>query len=132
MADAFSADKCAVYNFDETSGSLTLIQQYVKSTSNDAPLSDFGQDALPLALTKFPALQAAIKEHTLLTVRLDDSELTPPETEWLKEQNYGAMVAIPLISRDKVTGLVELFSTQPYAFTEDEIWLAQSLANQIN
>ena len=146
MADAFSADKCAVYNFDETTGTLTLIQQYIRpaltqvegftlsqvegpEVGNQQHLS---QEALRLAVAKFPALQASLKAQTLLTVRLDDSDSAPHEIEWLKQQNYGAMVAIPLISRDKVTGLIQLFSANPYAFTEDEIWLAQSLANQVN
>lgn len=131
MAEAFSADKCAVYNFDETSGVLTLVQQYVRSTDeNHQTHSD--QENLPLTVSKFPALQAALKERSLLIVRLDDSESAPYETEWLKQQNCGVMVAIPLIGRDKVTGLVQLFSVNSKAFTEDEIWLAQSLASQVN
>jgi GAF domain-containing protein len=132
MADAFSADKCVIYNFDETSGALTLLQQYVKPApgNGDQPLSD--PTILPLTVTKYPALQNALREQTLLTIRLDDVEAAPHEIEWLKQQNYGAMVAIPLVGRDKVTGLVQLFSTNPGAFTEDEIWLAQSLASQVN
>lgn len=130
MADAFSADRCAIYNFDETSGTLTLLQQYVKPApgSNRSPASAH----LPLMVAKFPALQSALKKQTLLTVRLNNLESAPHEVEWLKQQNCAAMVAIPLISRDKVTGLVQLFSINPGAFTEDEIWLAQSLASQVN
>jgi GAF domain-containing protein/DNA-binding response OmpR family regulator len=132
MAEAFSADKCVVYNFDEASGSLTLVQQYLKSTPNNNHQPPLEQETLPLTVSKFPALQTALKERSLLIVRLGDNESAPYETEWLKQQDCGAMVAIPLIGRDKVTGLVQLFSTNPKAFTEDEIWLAQSLASQVN
>ncbi|GAB4411285.1 MAG: hypothetical protein Fur0044_05250 [Anaerolineae bacterium] len=132
MADAFSADRCAIYNFDATNATLTLLQQYLKpAPGNHHPLHG-DSTTLPLAVTKFPALQTALKKQTLLTVRLKDLETAPHEVEWLKQQNYGAMVAIPLVSRDKVTGLVQLCSANPVAFTEDEIWLAQSLASQVN
>ncbi len=132
MADAFSADKCAVYSFDETSATLTFVQQYLRPAPDENNHHPAAHEISPLTITKFPALQASLKEQALLTVRLDEAESAPREAEWLKQQHYGAMVAIPLISRDKVTGLIQLFSANPNAFTEDEIWLAQSLASQVN
>jgi GAF domain-containing protein/DNA-binding response OmpR family regulator len=133
LAYTFAADECVVYSFDETAGALTLIQQYTRPTPSQAEVTTaYLLDTFPLTVAKFPALQAALRAQTAFTVRSNDPEAGPHELEWLKQKNYGVMVAIPLISRDRVTGLVQLFSTNPHAFAEDDIWLAQSLVTQAN
>lgn len=140
LAETFVADECTIYSFDETSGGLTLIQQYTKPLLDQTEgvgkkQAEIGKtntwpDTLPLTVAKFPALQAALKRQIPFTIRLSEAEAGCHELEWLRHKNYGVMVAIPLISRDRVTGLVQLFSTNPRAFAEDDIWLAQSLITQ--
>ncbi len=145
LAYTFAADECTVYSFDETAGALTLIQQYTRPTPSQAEVTAERQteageiealslppDTLPLTVAKFPALQAALKAQTSFTVRSNDPEAGSHELEWLRQKNYSVMVAIPLISRDRVTGLAQLFSTNPHAFSEDDIWLAHSLVTQAN
>lgn len=138
IAEMFRADECTLYNFDETTGVLTLVERSVKAITAQAdetqrydshPLS---QDMPWLTVTKFPALQDALKVQIPFIVRRDDPHADGHELAWLTQKNYGIMVAIPIVSREKTVGLVQLFSTDPHAFTEDDIWLAQSLISQVS
>ncbi|MFN8454549.1 MAG: GAF domain-containing protein [Anaerolineae bacterium] len=138
IAEMFRADECALYSFDETAAVLTLVEQSVKVASTQPEDTQryasrsLDQNSPWLTVAKFPALQDALKAHTSLVVRVDDPPVNEYELEWLTQKNYAIMVAIPIISREKVMGLIQLFSADPAAFTEDDIWLAQSLINQVS
>jgi GAF domain-containing protein len=126
LAEIFAADACVLYSFDEAANTLQLIEQ-------SALAQQFiHSNALPSTVTRFPVLQTAVKTQAPVAISLNGPATNPHEQAWLNQENFGTMVAVPLIVRDKVTGLMQLLAKNPHAFTEDDIWLAQSLANQVS
>lgn len=136
------ADKCVLYSFDETASTLRSIVSYLKPEAGaaDAQPEEPGisqdsvstQETALLDLTKYSTLQAAFTTRTPAVIRLDEPGSTPEKSELLQQDDYGSMMAIPLVSRDKVTGLMGLFSRSRHAFNKSETRLAHSLANQVN
>ncbi len=140
MIDTFDADACTISAFDEVGGTLTLLQQHV-NTDPPSTIPPTGRqnggkhppaDALAITVSRLPALQSALRSQTCLVIRADTPVDHPNEVEWLKQHHYGVMVIIPMISRDKVTGLLQLFAASSQAFSENDIWLAQALVSQVN
>jgi PAS domain S-box-containing protein len=136
------ADKCVLYNFDETASTLRSIVSYLKpeARATDAQPEESGisqdgvttQETALLDLTKYSTLQAVFTTRTPLVIRLDEPGSTPEKSELLQQDDYGSLMAIPLVSRNKVTGLMGLFSRSRHAFNKSETRLAHSLANQVN
>lgn len=147
MIDVFPiANKAAIFDFDEKTSTLKLTQQYVRPTWSQTELPDLSElkepkpdlafdteiESRSLVLMRYASLQDAFKTRVPVVIRAHDTATSPAELELLNSGNYGAMMAVPLVSRDKVTGLLEMFSRSPHAFTGGDIRLAQSLANQAN
>ncbi len=133
MIDAFPADDCAVFSFDEATGTLKLIHQYKTDHLYQIGDADPGEskESFGRSITQISTWQESFKSRSPLIFRLDGNT-DPKETELLKTFASGVIVAIPLINRDKITGLLALFSPDSQDFTEYQIQLAQSLANQAN
>ncbi len=133
MMNAFPADDCAVYNFDEVTGNLKLVHQYkidhLHQTETFTP--NLSKESFGRAITKVPGWQQAKNSRSPLIFRQDVSS-DPQEIEILQTFESGVILTIPLINRDRMTGLLALFSPDPHDFTEYQIQLAQSLANQAN
>ena len=133
MIDAFPADDCAIFSFDEATGTLKLIHQYIidhlQQTGGIGPW--LSKESFGRSITQIPTWQEAFKSRSPLIFRLD-TNTESKEIELLETFGSGVIVAIPLINRSKITGLLALFSPDPQDFTEYQIQLAQSLANQAN
>jgi GAF domain-containing protein/DNA-binding response OmpR family regulator/nitrogen-specific signal transduction histidine kinase len=133
MIRTFPADDCAIFEFDEASDTLELVHQSSATAPDEAEAEcDFNKESFTRAITNIPAWQASFKEQTPFIIRLNDPATKPEEVTLLEQGNCGVMMAIPLASRDKVTGLLVLFSVDSQAFTDDQIPLAQSLTSQAN
>lgn len=79
-------------------------------------------------LNAFPVTASKLKEREPLLVTVGDG---PQEWQPVMRQRAGqAMLLLPLVARDRVTGFVELWDGRsPRRFTEAEIALAQTLIN---
>jgi GAF domain-containing protein len=140
MLDAFNTDACVISSFDEDTGVLTLLQQAKIDSSYQTLTPSERKNGLKhavmietlIVVSHFPALQSALKTQNSLIIRTDNPAVGPHEVDWLKQHHYGAMAAVPMIGRDKVTGLVQLLAIDPNAFSEDDLWLAQALVSQAN
>ncbi|MEM7345844.1 MAG: GAF domain-containing protein, partial [Chloroflexota bacterium] len=73
-----------------------------------------------------------LQSHQTHVLRQDGSTLSPEEFEVFRLWNYGTIIAIPLISRDQMTGVLTLFAHDSQAFTTDQLRVAESLASQAN
>lgn len=132
MLNAFPADDCAIFNFDEATGALKLIYYHDATETDrfDGSIAGLNKEALARLIVQTPAWQTALKSHVPLIIRRSDGVEDAKEIELLQFLDSGTVVAVPLISRDKLTGLLVLFSPDPNDFTEYQIQLAQSLVNQ--
>lgn len=67
------------------------------------------------------------KPFTVLDVRTDPRF---PFREAAAREGLVSMLAVPLIVRDRAIGVLNAFTTQPHVYTEAEIGLLSTLANQ--
>lgn len=68
----------------------------------------------------------------LAAVNADDSGLPAPMQAWLEvvSREFGAYLAVPLIIKDEVYGTISLYYCAPREFSDEEIGLAVTFADQ--
>lgn len=103
---------------------ITLAREARKALAPDESVDVYEID-------RSPEIAVALDEHRTVTLYVDDEEVsedTRAEMEALHEQ---AVLAIPMLSRGQVVGLVYLAShTAGRRFTDDELRLATAIAAQ--
>ena len=82
-------------------------------------------------LHNYPLTAQVLQHRELAVVAVDDPNADPAEVALLKQMGAQTLLMLPLVARDEVVGLMELYSDVPgYRFTTDHIRLAQTLADQ--
>ncbi|MCB0153835.1 MAG: GAF domain-containing protein [Anaerolineae bacterium] len=133
MLNAFPAEDCTIFSFDEATGTLKLVHEF-NIANSDGPrkkIQAVDKEAFARVMIQRPMWQTAFKERRPIILRLDEIR-AEKDFALLKSFQTGAVVAIPLVSRNHITGLLTLFSPDPHDFSEYQVQLAQSLANQAN
>ncbi len=82
-------------------------------------------------LADFPATRLALENREATMVSLLQPDADKYEVSYLEKVGYAALVMVPLVARNEVTGLLEFFSKIPDAYTEVHMTLFQTLANQM-
>jgi PAS domain S-box-containing protein len=82
-------------------------------------------------LDDYPATLAVLESREPLVIRNDDEAADAAELTLMREFGIFDLLILPLIARDRVIGIVELFNEEIYHdFSEEDIRLASSLAAQ--
>lgn len=82
-------------------------------------------------LDEYPATMAVLESRKPYLIRNDDEDADKAELALMQETGTLVLLMLPLIVRDQVIGIVELFNQEKYySFSADEIKLAASLAAQ--
>jgi PAS domain S-box-containing protein len=82
-------------------------------------------------LADYPATREVIEKWRPLRIRVDDSLADEAERAELQELGYTALLQVPIVSRDQVLGIVEVFDNKPEReFSESNAALLQTIANQ--
>jgi len=123
MTQALGVDSCAISEWDRESGGVITLTDHSHSGELDVGKT--------YALTDYPATAHMLETRYPLIVNLDDEDSPPEEADLLAEFGYKSMLAVPLIVRDTVIGLVELYDVSFRRFTDADIQLGRSLANQV-
>ena len=63
-------------------------------------------------------------------IYVSDTQEEADTNEQLVVIGIRAMILVPLVSRDQVMGVLNVYSRQPYRFTESDVQLVSSLGNQ--
>jgi sigma-B regulation protein RsbU (phosphoserine phosphatase) len=83
----------------------------------------------PVILEDHPVCQAAMTGEIVVIPDVStDSRFGYPEAA--KKEGLHSMLCVGLMSRDRSIGTIHLYTGEPHDFTEDEIELVQSVANQ--
>jgi PAS domain S-box-containing protein len=123
MTQAAGASGSAISEWDREAGFVTTLADYTVTASG----SEVGRT---YAVSEYPATARLLETCRPLIVHRDDKACDPAERRLLAEMGYASMLAVPLVARDKVIGLVELYNDLPRDFTPSDIELSQALANQ--
>jgi GAF domain-containing protein/DNA-binding response OmpR family regulator/HAMP domain-containing protein/two-component sensor histidine kinase len=135
MAVALEADECTISEWDEAGGTLwaVTIQPSGDETRPVAPGgagSRLSMREKPYLVADFPATAGVLRSHQPEVVSVSDSLADPAEVALLRELGWRSMLMLPLVTRDAVVGLVEIYDADERRFTDKEIRLAQALTSQ--
>jgi len=134
MSLALQADECAISEWDEASGILRAVaggfSSYVETPgdkSSDGPATGRGA---PYFVSDFPTTAQVLRSQQPETVLASDPGADPAEVSLLKQFGWRSVLMLPLVIRDAVVGLVEIYDAGERHFTDEEIRLAQALTSQ--
>ncbi len=125
LAQVVNATGCALSRWDqEAQRVITLTDRFRFSERPTPPAESY-------ALADYPLTAKVLEQRTPVILSVDDPQADPNEVAVLKEMGSTALLMLPLIARDQVFGLIELYHEAPgYRFGEADIRLAQALADQ--
>ncbi|MBW8010971.1 MAG: PAS domain S-box protein [Chloroflexi bacterium] len=82
-------------------------------------------------LNEFPATKQVLETRQPLTIQISDPLADKNELDLMKKEKIQTLLMLPLIARDQVVGLVELYESDEIRdFSPEEILLVQNLTNQ--
>jgi PAS domain S-box-containing protein len=115
----------AIHDWQQETGQMRLIRErgFAEWTKRRSPR---------LPIEYFPTMQAAISENRLQITTLDTLPPDSPEHDWLKYRGGRSWLLIPLFSHGIAIGLVVLIDINQRRFDDQEINLAQSMANVVS
>ncbi len=124
MADVIGVSDCAISDWDQDRNAVvTLIDE-----SKTGQPSDIGS---VFPLDDYQATKRVLLTRQPIVIQASDPDADPIERALLERHGQKSCLMLPLVSRDRVMGLVELFeSRHEHLFSPDEIRLCQALANQ--
>jgi signal transduction histidine kinase/CheY-like chemotaxis protein len=125
LANFMRADGCATYRWDRYENSLSLEAAYQRIEG--AAFDDLLQD-----LNLYPEFIQVLQARQARQLTFDKIRPSQPEHKFMGERGIQALLLLPIVARDRTLGLVQVPVSLPQrVFTEQEIALAQMLANQI-
>jgi len=131
MTRLVGASSCAISDWDPDAGTLTVVAEYIRPDQRDPndPINDMG---VAYEVTQYPITAAALRERTLFVVYRDDAQADSRERQLLEIYDWDGVAGIPLVVRDRVIGLAEVYLTEgDPRFTPHDLRLLQALANQV-
>jgi PAS domain S-box-containing protein len=116
---------CVLSRWDQaTNRVVTLVNRF-----EDPERVGTGEESFDLH--DYPLTAHVLERRELAVVAVDDPNTDPAEAALLKQMGAQTLLMLPLVARDQVVGLMELYSDVPgYRFTAAHIRLAQTLADQ--
>lgn len=82
-----------------------------------------------LPIETYPTMQALIQDQEVRIGSINELVADPAEIEWLNYHGGRSCLSLPLVERRTTVGVIKLISRDERLFDEDEIRLAQGIAN---
>jgi GAF domain-containing protein len=130
MARALEVSSCTISDWDTEREVVTALAAEVAGPDRGAASAavDEGQS---YALADYPATARVLRERRPCVVQVDDPDADPAERALLQELGQKSLLLIPLVARDRVVGLAELYEhRQCREFSDADIRLGNALASQ--
>ncbi len=126
MVQAINTDECVLSQWDQEENIVETLVDY--SVTRPELEEDVGTVH---DLANYPATQTVLETRQPIVIRVGDSDANQTELKAMEDYGSEILLMLPLIARDQVVGLVELFDfTEGRDYSRDEIRLLQSLATQ--
>jgi GAF domain-containing protein len=116
IAAATNADACAI---SRMVGDLLIL---VAEATSDGSTLQLGQGYL---VSDYPQTKRVLETGDLCALTLDDGNVDPAEAAVLHDLGFASLLMLPLELGGDVWGLVEVYRTEPRAFTVDERRIAR-------
>jgi GAF domain-containing protein len=82
-------------------------------------------------ISDYPLTRAVIEERRPQTVSRDDPHADPNEVKLLDELGFDALLMVAIEAEDGAWGLVEVYGEKGRRFRDEEVELAQDLADNV-
>jgi signal transduction protein with GAF and PtsI domain len=120
-ADMFNSKICSIMLFDEKKDELVIkATQSLSEEYKNKPPVKVGSSISGLAVKEK-------KPIFVLDVKKDPRYMYPQIAE---KEGLCSMLAVPMIVKDKVIGVLNIYTSEPYEFKEEEIKIIQTIATQ--
>jgi signal transduction histidine kinase len=120
IRDALEADTCAVLLLDEER--RDLVARAAKGIEEEV------EQGVRIPLGKGFAGRVAAERRVVVVPDVDHSEVLNPI---LREKGIRSLLGAPLLSRDRVLGVVHVGTLKPREFTQDDIELLELVATRV-
>ena len=124
---AINTDGCTISLLDPKRNALVTMVDYRKTFSDvmDTPGNTY-------FLVDYPVTNRALETHQPSVLYWNDPQIDSRELALMERMDIGTLLLMPLVARDRVIGLMELYEVdnKERVFTKDEVRLAQSLSVQ--
>ncbi len=120
-ADMFNSKICSIMLLDEKKDELVIkATQSLSEEYKNKPPVKVGSSISGIAVKEK-------KPIFVLDVKKDPRYMYPQIAE---KEGLCSMLAVPMIVKDKVIGVLNIYTSEPYEFKEEEIKIIQTIANQ--
>lgn len=130
MAYALEMSSCTISEWEPGNDMVTTLVAEATTADLAATLStrDIGES---YSLADYPATARVLRERRSHVVQVSDRDADPAERALLEEMGQESLLLMPLETRDRVVGLLELYESRHVReFSPDDIRLCRALANQ--
>jgi len=124
MTQALDSSRCALSLWDREQNLVVTMVDYSVAGPDETEAVCTTHD-----LSQSPATRRVLETRQPVVIRRDDPTAGEVELAWMEKREVLALLMLPLIARDRVLGLVRLF-TAAQDYTPEGIRLAQGLAAQ--
>ncbi len=130
MAYALEVSSCTISDWDPARNAVTTVVAEAIIPDEAAVLST-RDTGISYPLAGYPATAWVLQERKPLVIQVSDPEADAAERALMATMGQESALLMPLLTRDRVVGLLELYeSRQPRQFSAEDIRLCQALANQ--
>lgn len=127
LAAAFDGDGCALYSPHRTSDLLRPLINVQRIRS----MGGVRTEGFNTPLVPSPAIRRALDEKAIILLADDAENLAPEDQAILERHQAKTVLLVPLVIRDKVMGLAELYTVRGRAYSRRELLFVQTLANYL-
>lgn len=125
MAKLLEVEACVTYAWNEERDTLSLLAHFgANGRWEEGPWAE------PHRLTDCASVKRALAERCPQQMSSNQTHLYPADLAYLEEAGAQSLLLLPMVSQDRVIGVVELMGRTERVFTSQEMSLAQMLANQ--
>lgn len=131
-AHACGVDRCSIFLLDDEGGRLIpLMSQFADGAKDRELWKIFQKETYVESVDEILSLQQVLKGRQPAVFAESLTSLLP--SGWIEPYGIKSLLAVPLISKDQVIGLMVLDHTQPDRhFTKEKLNLATTIAMQVS
>lgn len=125
MAKLLEVDVCLISEWDRLTDTIAITSTYSRSDQWDAEAVE--KTSL---LENHPLKKIVLANRQSQQININQLDTNDSELAVLQRANINTVLLLPMVFQDKVVGLVEIMDRRTRTFSEQQVSLAQLLANQ--
>ena len=129
-AVACDVDRCSILLLDEEGKKLIpLMSQFASGKTDKKLWRIFKDETYAETVDEVPAIKEVIRSRKAAIFTGDSLSLLPPR--WIEPFDVKSLLVVPLISKDKVVGMMALdYTDEGKRFSDEQVTLATTIASQ--